>query len=129
MSSSALWSCGCYPELGITPTMLSAGLCRVQVEMVCWVWDSCPDTRHNQSPIWRRDFSLVSTNWRGEDHERQGSAGAGGRAIGPARRRVRGGAGAAGIRAEFGGRPAAADGACAVSYTHLRAHETRHDLV
>jgi transposase len=45
-------------------------------------------THSSTSPIWRRDFSLVSTNRRGEDHKRQGSAGAGGRAVGPVRRRM-----------------------------------------
>jgi transposase len=48
--SSAPWSCGCNPELGITPTMPSAGLCRVQVGLACWVWDSRPTARHNHSP-------------------------------------------------------------------------------
>src|SRR5665647_555371 len=46
---SAPWSCGCYPEFGITPTMPSVGLCRVQVGMGCWVWDSCSNARHNHS--------------------------------------------------------------------------------
>jgi transposase len=47
---SAPWSCGCYPEFGITPTMLWPGLCRVRCGLACRVWDSRPNARHNHSP-------------------------------------------------------------------------------
>jgi transposase len=47
---SAPWSCGCYPEFGITPTMLRPGLCRVRCGLACRVWDSRPNARHNHSP-------------------------------------------------------------------------------
>ena len=40
---------GCYPEFGITPTMSSAGLCRVWCWIACGARDPRTRPRHNQT--------------------------------------------------------------------------------
>src|SRR5665213_2220705 len=94
MSSSDPWSCGCYPEFGITPTMPSTGLCRVRAGIGCQVRDSCVRARHNPSRPLTRLLSIKHI-WRAADYGQQGDAGAGGWAIGPVYGRVPDGVGRA----------------------------------